>query len=93
MLKVAARFPERIDAHKSVMPLLQVKEFWPEVSLGGAFFTFVGLFAPHAGEHVEQHFASGAGTVALFALLFEALVRFVIGMHEWWVQRRSERSR
>jgi choline dehydrogenase-like flavoprotein len=39
MLKVAARFPERIDAHKSVMPLLQVKEFWPEVSLGGAFFT------------------------------------------------------
>jgi len=39
MLKVAARFPETIDAHKSVLPLLQVKEFWPDVSLGGAFFT------------------------------------------------------
>jgi choline dehydrogenase-like flavoprotein len=39
MLKVVARFPERLDAHESVLPLLQVKEFWPEVSLGGAFFT------------------------------------------------------
>jgi choline dehydrogenase-like flavoprotein len=39
MLKVAAVFPERIDAQESVLPLLQVKEFWPEVSLGGAFFT------------------------------------------------------
>jgi choline dehydrogenase-like flavoprotein len=39
MLKVAAVFPERIDAQDSVLPLLQVKEFWPDVSLGGAFFT------------------------------------------------------
>ena len=39
MLKMAALFPERIDAQDSVLPLLQVKEFWPEVSLGGAFFT------------------------------------------------------
>jgi choline dehydrogenase-like flavoprotein len=39
MLKVVARFPERIDAHESVLPLIQVKEFWPEVSLGGGFFT------------------------------------------------------
>jgi choline dehydrogenase-like flavoprotein len=38
MLKVAADFPERIDAQESVLPLLQVKEFWPEISLGGAFF-------------------------------------------------------
>ena len=29
MLKVLARFPERIDADKSVLPLLQVKEFSP----------------------------------------------------------------
>jgi len=39
MLKVVARFGENIDAEKSVLPLLQVKEFWPEISLGGAFFT------------------------------------------------------
>ena len=39
MLKVAAVFPEQVDAQDSVLPLLQVKEFWPEVSLGGAFFT------------------------------------------------------
>ncbi|HEX8791960.1 MAG TPA: GMC family oxidoreductase [Polyangiaceae bacterium] len=39
MLKVAAMFPERIDAQDSVLPLLQVKEFWPDISIGGAFFT------------------------------------------------------
>ena len=39
MLKVAARFPETLDAHQSVLPLLQVKEISPETTLGGAFFT------------------------------------------------------
>ena len=38
-LKVAARFREVIDAEKSVLPLLQVKEFGPDLSLGGAYFT------------------------------------------------------
>ncbi len=38
-LKVAARFDERIDPNESVLPLLQVKEFWPELSLGGGFFS------------------------------------------------------
>jgi choline dehydrogenase-like flavoprotein len=38
-LKVAARFPETLDAESSVLPLLQVKEFTPELSLGGAYFT------------------------------------------------------
>ena len=32
-------FDEIIDAQRSVLPLLQVKEFWPEISLGGAFFS------------------------------------------------------
>jgi choline dehydrogenase-like flavoprotein len=39
MLKVVAKFPERVDADQSVLPLLQVREFWPEVTIGGAFFT------------------------------------------------------
>jgi choline dehydrogenase-like flavoprotein len=39
MLKVAARFDRPVHAESSVLPLLQVKEFWPEVSFGGAFFT------------------------------------------------------
>jgi choline dehydrogenase-like flavoprotein len=38
MLKVLARFPERIDADKSVLPLLQVKEF-TDISFGGSFFS------------------------------------------------------
>ncbi|MBX3192510.1 MAG: GMC family oxidoreductase [Labilithrix sp.] len=39
MLKVVARFRERIDAWANVLPLMQVQEFRPEVSMGGAFFT------------------------------------------------------
>lgn len=38
-LKVVARFPEIIDADKSVMPLMQVKEFAPDITIGGAYFT------------------------------------------------------
>jgi nucleoside-diphosphate-sugar epimerase len=39
MLKVSALFNETLDAHKTVLPLLQVKEFWPDISLGGSFFS------------------------------------------------------
>jgi len=39
MLKVAARFPERMCAGHSALPLLQVKEFWPEIVLGGSYFS------------------------------------------------------
>jgi choline dehydrogenase-like flavoprotein len=39
MLKMLARFPERIDAQNSVLPLMQVREFYPEVGMGGAFYT------------------------------------------------------
>ncbi|MEB2314283.1 MAG: GMC family oxidoreductase [Sorangiineae bacterium] len=38
-LKVAARFDEELDADLSVLPLVQVKEFAPELTLGGGFFT------------------------------------------------------
>ncbi len=37
MLKIAAKFPEPVNADSTVMPLLQVKEFWPAISLGGAY--------------------------------------------------------
>jgi choline dehydrogenase-like flavoprotein len=39
MLKLLARFPERIDAQDAVLPLMQVREFYPEVGLGGTFYT------------------------------------------------------
>ena len=39
MLKVAALFDEEINAQESVMPMVQVKEFWPDISMGGSFFT------------------------------------------------------
>ncbi|HUT52344.1 MAG TPA: GMC family oxidoreductase [bacterium] len=39
MLKVVARFEEEVNAEDSVLPLIQVHEFWPEITLGGAFFS------------------------------------------------------
>ena len=39
MLKVIACFPDPVDAVSSVLPLIQVKEFAPEVTIGGGFFT------------------------------------------------------
>lgn len=53
MLKVSALFDETIDAHKSVMPLLQVKEFWPDISMGGSFFT-IGHLAMNLGDNWPQ---------------------------------------
>lgn len=40
MLKVAARFPFPVESASSVLPVMQVKEFWPEITIGGAFFSF-----------------------------------------------------
>lgn len=40
MLKVAARFPEPMQSQQSVLPLIQLKEFGAEISIGGAYFSF-----------------------------------------------------
>lgn len=61
MLKLVARFPEVIDAQASVLPLLQVKEFWPDVSLGGAFFT-VG----HLAMLLSDNWLETSGQVARY---------------------------
>ncbi|MGH7897700.1 MAG: NAD(P)-dependent oxidoreductase, partial [Candidatus Binatia bacterium] len=53
MLKLVARFPEVIDAHRTVLPLIQVKEFAPEITLGGAFFT-----AGHAAMVLSENWNS-----------------------------------
>lgn len=39
MLKMLARFPDHVDAQNDVLPLMQVREFYPEVGMGGAFYT------------------------------------------------------
>ena len=39
MLKAAALFEEPVDAHDGPMPIYQVSEFWPTLTLGGSVFT------------------------------------------------------
>jgi choline dehydrogenase-like flavoprotein len=61
MLKVVARFKETIRAYDSVLPLLQVREFSPDVSMGGAFFTpghaamsMSDAWDPSRMEHLDE---------------------------------------
>jgi choline dehydrogenase-like flavoprotein len=58
MLKVVARFPETVDAAASVLPLVQVREFGPEITLGGAFFT-----RGHAALTVSENWPSAGGLI------------------------------
>ncbi|MCC6847865.1 MAG: GMC family oxidoreductase N-terminal domain-containing protein [Deltaproteobacteria bacterium] len=39
MIKAAALFDEEVDAHEDALPVYQVKEFWPTITMGGAVFT------------------------------------------------------
>jgi nucleoside-diphosphate-sugar epimerase/choline dehydrogenase-like flavoprotein len=36
MIKAAAHFDDDMDAHESALPVYQVKEFWPTITIGGA---------------------------------------------------------
>ncbi|MCB1318215.1 MAG: GMC family oxidoreductase N-terminal domain-containing protein, partial [Leptospiraceae bacterium] len=38
-LKLLSKYPEPIYSDSSPTPLLQVKEFWPEITIGGSYFT------------------------------------------------------
>ncbi len=39
MIKAAALFDEEIGAHEETLPIFQVKEFWPNITIGGSVFT------------------------------------------------------
>ncbi len=39
MIKAAALFDDDVEAHDSPLPMYQVKEFWPTITIGGSVFT------------------------------------------------------
>jgi choline dehydrogenase-like flavoprotein len=80
MLKVAARFPETIDAHESVLPLLQVKELWPDISIGGAFFT-----AGHLALVLSDNWPENAPQMSRFRQMASYYVA-VRGSGRGWVR-------
>jgi nucleoside-diphosphate-sugar epimerase/choline dehydrogenase-like flavoprotein len=49
MIKAAAVFDDVIDAHESPIPVYQVTEFWPTLTLGGSVFT-PGFLAMHLAD-------------------------------------------
>ncbi len=92
MLKIAALFDHRLDSHRSALPIYQVKEFWPELTLGGSVFT-PGFLAVTLSDNWAENQSvlkdwrnmglyyaacrsSRRGTVRVFPLTGEAVVRY-----------------
>jgi nucleoside-diphosphate-sugar epimerase/choline dehydrogenase-like flavoprotein len=57
MLKAAALFPEEIRAHEGALPMYQVKEFAPTITIGGGVFT-PGFLAMILSDHWSAHRAA-----------------------------------
>lgn len=55
MLKVAARFKHDMNAEETVLPLVQVKEFWPEITLGGAYYSLGHMAMILRENWIENH--------------------------------------
>jgi choline dehydrogenase-like flavoprotein len=52
MIKVAALFDEQLDSHLSSLPIYQVTQFWPDITIGGSVFT-PGFLAMNLSENWE----------------------------------------
>ncbi|MBI2821330.1 MAG: GMC family oxidoreductase [Acidobacteria bacterium] len=98
MLKVAALFDEILDSHRTALPVFQVKEFAPEITLGGSVFT-PGFLAVTLAENWEETQAvmsqwrrmalyyaacrgTGRGTVRALPWMDEALVRYQLSRQD-----------
>ena len=54
MIKVAALFDERLDSHLAALPVYQVTQFWPDITIGGSVFT-PGFLAMNLSEDWENN--------------------------------------
>jgi choline dehydrogenase-like flavoprotein len=98
MLKVAALFDEPLDSHDTTLPIYQIKEFWPEITLGGSVFTpgFLALTLSEdwiKNQEVMRNWrqmalyyaacrSSNQGTVRAFPLTHEAIVRYKLSRQD-----------
>ena len=98
MVKAAAEFDEILDAHKSVMPVYQLRDAESGVFLGGSVFTpgFLGLALSdrwpeneptlrewrRMGIYYAACRGSGAGSVRVFPGTGEAIVRYSVSAED-----------
>lgn len=54
MIKAAALFDEDVEAQEAALPVYQVKQFWPNITMGGAVFT-PGFLAMTLTENWEAY--------------------------------------
>ena len=98
MLKVAALFDEVLDSHKDPLPIFQVDEFWPMITLGGSVFT-PGFLAMTLSENWDKSRSAmkmwrnmalyyvacsgkGIGKIRIFPGTGEAFVRYFISKED-----------
>lgn len=92
MIKAAALFDEEMRAHADVLPIYQVKEFWPNLTMGGSVFTpgFLAMLLADnwpANQHVMHDWkrmalyyaatrGTGRGTIRTLPGSEDVLVRY-----------------
>jgi nucleoside-diphosphate-sugar epimerase len=67
MIKAAALFDDEVEAHEAALPVYQVKEFWPTITIGGAVFT-PGFLAMLLADNwrTQQHAMADWSRMALY---------------------------
>ena len=92
MIKAAALFESGVDPYDAAIPIYQVKEFWPTITLGGSVFTpgfLAMLLADHWSAHgdVMQHCDRMGIYHAATRGLNRGSIRVIPGMDEGVVVR------
>ncbi len=96
MIKAAALFDEEMHAHSDVLPIYQVKEFWPNLTIGGSVFTpgFLAMLLAdnwptnqhvmHDWKRMALYYAAtrgtGRGTIRALPGGEDVLVRYHLSM-------------
>ncbi len=76
MIKAAALFDEEVEAHEDALPVYQVKEFWPTITIGGAVFTpgFLAMILADSWK-AYQHAMADWPRMSLYYAGTRAMVR------------------
>ncbi len=98
MLKVAALFDKTLNSHKAPLPIYQVREFYPNITLGGSIFT-PGFLAILLSEDWNTNYTAiknwkkmsmyytaccgnGAGKIKIFPFTGEAMLLYKISKED-----------
>jgi nucleoside-diphosphate-sugar epimerase len=69
MIKAAAVFDETIDGHAHVLPIYQVQNFWPDITIGGSVFSpgFLAMLLAESWAATQQVMGEWRNTALYYA--------------------------